>query len=81
MQWIWLLVCVGSIWVQSSLLSAYMLMGGVAASRLGLWMFDLSVIQQMQVKKKRNKITEKRKYPFVKQYYVLHILFSYKQIL
>lgn len=24
-------------------------MGGVAASRLGLWMFDLSVMQQMQV--------------------------------
>ena len=27
-------------------------MVGVATSRLGLWMFDLSVIQQMQVKKK-----------------------------
>lgn len=26
-----------------------MLMSGVALSRLGLWMFDLSVIQQMQV--------------------------------
>jgi iron-regulated transporter 1 len=25
-----------------------MLMAGVAASRLGLWMFDLAVIQQMQ---------------------------------
>ncbi|GKV06136.1 hypothetical protein SLEP1_g18061 [Rubroshorea leprosula] len=25
-----------------------MLMGGVATSRLGLWMFDLAVIQQMQ---------------------------------
>eukprot|EP01018_Ginkgo_biloba_P000360 Gb_09600 [translate_table: standard] len=25
-----------------------MLMGGVAVSRLGLWMFDLSVVQQMQ---------------------------------
>lgn len=24
-------------------------MGGVAASRLGLWMFDLAVMQQMQV--------------------------------
>ncbi|KAF3448022.1 hypothetical protein FNV43_RR08730 [Rhamnella rubrinervis] len=47
-QWICLLVCVGSMWVQNILLSAYMLMGGVAASRLGLWMFDLSVIQQMQ---------------------------------
>ncbi|RZC63216.1 hypothetical protein C5167_024978 [Papaver somniferum] len=27
---------------------AWMLMGGVSASRLGLWMFDLSVMQQMQ---------------------------------
>jgi len=26
-------------------------MAGVATSRLGLWMFDLSVIQQMQVRK------------------------------
>ncbi|XVF08356.1 hypothetical protein REPUB_Repub06bG0219600 [Reevesia pubescens] len=47
-QWICLLVCVASIWVQNSHLSAYILMGGVATSRLGLWMFDLSVIQQMQ---------------------------------
>ncbi|GMP86048.1 hypothetical protein CsSME_00038989 [Camellia sinensis var. sinensis] len=47
-QWICLLVCVASIWVQNKLVSAYVLMGGVAASRLGLWMFDLSVIQQMQ---------------------------------
>ncbi|KAI4302669.1 hypothetical protein MLD38_038389 [Melastoma candidum] len=31
-----------------TLVSAYMLMGGVAASRLGLWMFDLAVIQLMQ---------------------------------
>ncbi|KAK6290723.1 hypothetical protein POUND7_002264 [Theobroma cacao] len=47
-QWICLLLCVASIWVKNSHLSAYMLMGGVATSRLGLWMFDLSVIQQMQ---------------------------------
>ncbi|XP_022767837.1 solute carrier family 40 member 1-like isoform X2 [Durio zibethinus] len=47
-QWICLLLCVASIWVKNSHLSAYMLMGGVAISRLGLWMFDLSVIQQMQ---------------------------------
>ncbi|KAH7510567.1 hypothetical protein FEM48_ZijujUnG0111600 [Ziziphus jujuba var. spinosa] len=47
-QWICLLLCVGSIWARNGLLSAYMLMGGVATSRLGLWMFDLSVIQQMQ---------------------------------
>ncbi|XP_010264506.1 PREDICTED: solute carrier family 40 member 2-like [Nelumbo nucifera] len=47
-QWIFLLVCVASVWVQNGQISAWMLMGGVAASRLGLWMFDLSVIQQMQ---------------------------------
>ncbi|KAM0028154.1 putative ferroportin-1, MFS transporter superfamily [Helianthus debilis subsp. tardiflorus] len=47
-QWTCLLVCVGSIWVQNSTTSAYLLMVGVVASRLGLWMFDLSVIQQMQ---------------------------------
>lgn len=47
-QWSFLLVCVGSIWVQNGIESAYMLMAGVAASRLGLWMFDLAVIQQMQ---------------------------------
>ncbi|XP_038694832.1 solute carrier family 40 member 2-like isoform X2 [Tripterygium wilfordii] len=47
-QWACLLVCVASILVKNNILSAYMLMGGVAASRLGLWMFDLSVIQQMQ---------------------------------
>uniref|UniRef100_A0A5B6YZR1 Solute carrier family 40 member n=1 Tax=Davidia involucrata TaxID=16924 RepID=A0A5B6YZR1_DAVIN len=47
-QWTFLLVCVASIFVQNNLIASYMLMGGVAASRLGLWMFDLSVIQQMQ---------------------------------
>ncbi|KAJ4830696.1 Solute carrier 40 member 2 [Turnera subulata] len=47
-QWTMLLVCVASIWIQNRLVSAYMLITGVAASRLGLWMFDLSVIQQMQ---------------------------------
>ncbi|KAJ4847858.1 hypothetical protein Tsubulata_000206 [Turnera subulata] len=47
-QWTFLLVCVASIWVQNRLVSAYMLTFGVATSRLGLWMFDLSVIQQMQ---------------------------------
>ncbi|XP_031103949.1 solute carrier family 40 member 2-like [Ipomoea triloba] len=47
-QWSCLLVCVASIWMHDKLVSAYMLMAGVAASRLGLWMFDLSVIQQMQ---------------------------------
>ncbi|XP_010490844.1 PREDICTED: solute carrier family 40 member 2-like [Camelina sativa] len=47
-QWTCLLVCVGSIWVEKEKLASYMLMSGVAASRLGLWMFDLAVIQQMQ---------------------------------
>ncbi|KVH94900.1 hypothetical protein Ccrd_003042 [Cynara cardunculus var. scolymus] len=47
-QWACLLVCVGSIWVKNNTTSAYVLMAGVAASRLGLWVFDLSVIQQMQ---------------------------------
>lgn len=47
-QWCFLLICVASIWIRDSIASAWMLMGGVAASRLGLWMFDLSVMQQMQ---------------------------------
>ncbi|KAG5582232.1 hypothetical protein H5410_052859 [Solanum commersonii] len=47
-QWTFLLICVASIWVHKKFLSAFMLMAGVAASRLGLWMFDLAVIQQMQ---------------------------------
>ncbi|KAL4189543.1 hypothetical protein AMTRI_Chr08g207640 [Amborella trichopoda] len=47
-QWSLLLVSIASLWVQNTYLSAWMLMGGVASSRLGLWMFDLSVIQQMQ---------------------------------
>ncbi|GMN40476.1 hypothetical protein TIFTF001_009697 [Ficus carica] len=47
-QWLCLLVCVASIWARNSTISAYMLMAGVALSRLGLWSFDLSVIQQMQ---------------------------------
>ncbi|CAI0424028.1 unnamed protein product [Linum tenue] len=47
-QWACLVVCVGGIWVHSQKPSAYMLMAGVATSRLGLWMFDLSVVQQMQ---------------------------------
>ncbi|XP_050212361.1 solute carrier family 40 member 2-like [Mercurialis annua] len=47
-QWTCLLICIGSIWVQNRHLAAYMLMAGVATSRLGLWMFDLSVTQQMQ---------------------------------
>ncbi|KAJ9545228.1 hypothetical protein OSB04_024935 [Centaurea solstitialis] len=47
-QWTCLLVCVGSIWVKNTTTSAYVLMAGVAASRLGLWVFDLAVTQQMQ---------------------------------
>ncbi|TVU07880.1 hypothetical protein EJB05_41255, partial [Eragrostis curvula] len=48
MQWCCLLVCVGSIWAGTGAASAWMLMAGVAASRLGLWMFDLAVVQLMQ---------------------------------
>ncbi|KAF3330448.1 solute carrier family 40 member 1-like isoform X3 [Carex littledalei] len=48
MQWSCLLVCVASIWVSSNFNSAWILMGGVAVSRLGLWMFDLAVMQLMQ---------------------------------
>ncbi|XP_066372488.1 solute carrier family 40 member 1-like [Miscanthus floridulus] len=48
MQWCCLLVCVASIWAASDVASAWMLMAGVAASRLGLWMFDLAVMQLMQ---------------------------------
>ncbi|KAF8041964.1 hypothetical protein BT93_A0534 [Corymbia citriodora subsp. variegata] len=47
-QWTFLIVCAASIWVQNKHLSVSMLMGGVATSRLGLWMFDLSVTQLMQ---------------------------------
>lgn len=49
-QWCCLLVCVASVWAGGAapLASAWMLMGGVAASRLGLWMFDLAVMQLMQ---------------------------------
>ncbi|XP_027336740.1 solute carrier family 40 member 2-like [Abrus precatorius] len=47
-QWTCLLPCIAAIWIQNSFLSSYILMGGVAISRLGLWMFDLSVLQQMQ---------------------------------
>ncbi|KAI0497275.1 hypothetical protein KFK09_020498 [Dendrobium nobile] len=47
-QWCFLLACLASIWINNSITSAWMLMGGVAASRLGLWMFDLGVMQLMQ---------------------------------
>ncbi|KAK8464708.1 hypothetical protein PHAVU_010G062300 [Phaseolus vulgaris] len=47
-QWTCLLPCIASIWIQSGFLSSYILMGSVAISRLGLWMFDLSVLQHMQ---------------------------------
>ncbi|KAF7096750.1 hypothetical protein CFC21_098647 [Triticum aestivum] len=48
MQWCCLLLCVGSIWVSDGVASAWVLMAGVAVSRLGLWMFDLAVMQLMQ---------------------------------
>ncbi|KAK7390270.1 hypothetical protein VNO78_25569 [Psophocarpus tetragonolobus] len=47
-QWTCLLPCVAAIWIHNGFLSSYILMGSVAISRLGLWMFDLSVLQQTQ---------------------------------
>ncbi|XP_057458238.1 solute carrier family 40 member 2-like isoform X2 [Lotus japonicus] len=47
-QWACLLPCVAAIGIKNGLLSSYILMGSVSISRLGLWMFDLSVLQQMQ---------------------------------
>ncbi|XP_015950540.1 solute carrier family 40 member 2 [Arachis duranensis] len=47
-QWTCLLPCVAAIWIHSGNISSYTLMASVALSRLGLWMFDLSVLQQMQ---------------------------------
>ncbi|KAG0554856.1 hypothetical protein KC19_12G125500 [Ceratodon purpureus] len=41
-------LCVVSIWIHNSRLASILLISGVAASRLGLWMFDLSVTQLMQ---------------------------------
>lgn len=50
MQWTCLLPCLAAIWIQTGMLSSYILMGSVAISRLGLWMFDLSVLEQMQAR-------------------------------
>ncbi|XP_014516018.1 solute carrier family 40 member 2 [Vigna radiata var. radiata] len=47
-QWTCLIPCIAAIWIHRGFLSSYILMGSVAISRLGLWMFDLSVLQQMQ---------------------------------
>ncbi|CAI0461051.1 unnamed protein product [Linum tenue] len=47
-QWACLVVCVGGIWVHSQTLSAYMLMAGVATSRLGLWMFRLILPNELK---------------------------------
>ncbi|XP_027906655.1 solute carrier family 40 member 2-like [Vigna unguiculata] len=47
-QWTCLLPCIAAMWIHRGFLSSYILMGSVAISRLGLWMFDLSVLQQMQ---------------------------------
>lgn len=44
-------MCIASIWISNNLIAAYVLMVGVAFSRLGLWMFDLSVIQLMQARR------------------------------
>lgn len=42
------MLCVASVWAATGVASAWMLMAGVAASRLGLWTFDLAVMQLMQ---------------------------------
>ncbi|KAG0481154.1 hypothetical protein HPP92_011686 [Vanilla planifolia] len=47
-QWCFLVACLASVWMHNSISSAWMLMAGVAASRFGLWMFDLAVVQLMQ---------------------------------
>ncbi|WJX42891.1 Solute carrier 40 member 2 [Trifolium repens] len=47
-QWTCLLPCLAAMWIQNGILSSYVLMASVSISRLGLWMFDLSVLQQMQ---------------------------------
>lgn len=48
MQWSLLSLCVASNWISNSTASSALLMGGVATSRFGLWMFDLAVLQLMQ---------------------------------
>ncbi|XP_026393981.1 solute carrier family 40 member 2-like [Papaver somniferum] len=40
--------CAASVWIQDNNISVWMLMDGGATSELGLWMFDLSVTQQVQ---------------------------------
>ncbi|RZC93394.1 hypothetical protein C5167_026010 [Papaver somniferum] len=47
-KWSFLLLCDASVWIQNSNISAWMLMAGGVTSQLGLWMFDLSVTQQVQ---------------------------------
>ncbi|MCL7037489.1 hypothetical protein MKW94_002304 [Papaver nudicaule] len=47
-QWSFLLLCAASVWIQNSNISAWMLMAGGATSQIGLYMFDLSVTQQVQ---------------------------------
>lgn len=47
-QWSLLSVCVVSVWIHNSKVASLLLISGVAASRLGLWLFDLSVTQLMQ---------------------------------
>ncbi|XP_026432012.1 solute carrier family 40 member 1-like isoform X1 [Papaver somniferum] len=47
-QWSFLLLCFASVWIKNSNISAWMLMAGGATSQIGLYMFDLSVTQQVQ---------------------------------
>jgi hypothetical protein len=50
MHWTCLLPCLAAMWFQNGILSSCVLMASVSISRLGLWMFDLSVLQQMQAR-------------------------------
>jgi iron-regulated transporter 1 len=47
-QFICLLTCYASLFVHNNTASMAMLIGGTCCSRVGLWVFDLSVIQLMQ---------------------------------
>ncbi|XP_024529854.1 solute carrier family 40 member 1-like [Selaginella moellendorffii] len=47
-QWLCLMVSVASVWIHKTSVAASLLISGIVASRLGLWMFDLAVTQLMQ---------------------------------
>ncbi|XP_024520150.1 solute carrier family 40 member 1 [Selaginella moellendorffii] len=47
-QWLCLMVSVASVWIHKTSVATSLLISGIVASRLGLWMFDLAVTQLMQ---------------------------------